>query len=82
MANGSEVMTHFFPNGGFYIQGNDFSTVFYDEGVTPITKKQFDDTFKIIDDINAQKQADKAAMKSAILARLGLTAEEAATLLS
>jgi hypothetical protein len=82
MANGSEVMTHFFPNGGYYIQGDDFSTVFYDEGVTPITKKQFDDTFKIIDSIKLQKESEKAAMKTAILDRLGLTAEEAKLLLS
>jgi len=82
MANGSEVMTHFFPNGGYYIQGDDFSTVFYDEGVTPITKKQFDDTFKIIDSIKFQKESEKAAMKTAILDRLGLTAEEAKLLLS
>jgi len=82
MATGSEVMTHFFPNGGFYIQGDDFSSVFYDEGVKPITKKQFDDTFKIIDSIKLQKESEKAAAKAALLERLGLTADEAKLLLS
>jgi hypothetical protein len=82
MATGSQVMEHFLPNGGYYIQGDDFSSVFYDEGVTPITKKQFDDTFKIIDSITLQKESQKAALKSAILDRLGLTADEAKLLLS
>lgn len=81
MANGSDVMHYFFPDGGYYIQGDDFSSVFYEEGVTPITKKQFDDTLKTIDSIKARQNEEKAAAKTALLERLGITAEEAKLLL-
>lgn len=79
MATGSDVMTYFYPNGGFYIQGDDFSTVFYDEGVTPITKAQFDAGFAEVEAHKAQQLIAKEAAKAAAQAKLealGLTTED------
>ena len=79
MATGSDVMTYFYPNGGFYIQGDDFSTVFFDEGVEPITKAQFEAGFDQADAWKAQKEADAITAKEsaqAKLAALGLTTDD------
>jgi hypothetical protein len=82
MVEGSEVLAHLIPTGGWVIYENDFDSIIYDEGVSPITRKQFDDTFKIVEKIKADKAAEKAAEKAALLTRLGITAEEAKLLLS
>jgi hypothetical protein len=81
MAKGYEVLEMLIPSGGWVIYGDDFDSIVYDEGVTPITKKQFDDGFKAYDAHKAKQDADKAAARQAILARLGITAEEATILL-
>lgn len=81
MATGADVLNMLIPGGGWVIYGNDFSSIIYDEGVNPITKKQFDDGFKAYDAFKAKQDADKAASKAALLERLGITAEEAALLL-
>jgi hypothetical protein len=81
MATGSDVMTYFYPNGGFYIQGDDFSTVFFSEGVIPITKEQFETGFEQYDSWKAEQDATKAAAKATLLARLGITEEEAQLLI-
>ena len=82
MATGSDVMTYFYPNGGFYIQGDDFSTVFYDESVEPITKAQFEAGFAQVNAWKAEAEAKAATDKAALLAKLGITADEAKLLLS
>ena len=76
-----DTLNYLLPNGGWTISNQDFDTLTYDEGVKPITKKQFDDAFKIIDKINADKESAKAAQRQAILDRLGLTADEAKLIL-
>jgi hypothetical protein len=79
MATGSDVMAFYYPNGGYYIQGDDFSTVFYDEGVKPLTKAQFDAGFAKADAWKAQKDADAITAKEsaqAKLAALGLTTDD------
>ena len=68
------------PNGGWVIIGDDFDTIVYDEGVEPITKKQFDDAMKIAEKTNANEIETKAVAKSALLDRLGLTADELKTI--
>lgn len=82
MTKGAEVLTMLIPTGGWAISGDDFDSIHYDEGVTPLTKKQFDDGLKAIDAYIAEQQATKAAEKAALLARLGLTDDEAKLLLS
>jgi hypothetical protein len=81
MAKAYEVLSMLIPTGGYVIYGEDFDSIIYDEGVKPLTKKQFDDGFKAYDAFKAKQDADKAASKAAILDRLGITAEEAALLL-
>ena len=81
MATGDQVLSMLIPTGGWVMYGEDFESIIYDEGVKPVTKKQFDDGFPAYDVWKAQQDADKAATKAALLERLGLTADEAALLL-
>jgi hypothetical protein len=82
MAKGGDVLEMLIPTGGWVIVGDDFDSIRYDEGVTPITKKQFDDGFAAYDSWKAAKQAEIQTRKTAILDRLGITSEEASILLS
>lgn len=82
MEKGAEVLKMLIPTGGWAIQGDDFDSIHYDEGVTPLTRKQFDDGLKAVDAWVAQQEATKAAEKTALLARLGITDDEAKLLLS
>lgn len=81
MAKAADVLNHLIPTGGWTIEGEDFASIVYDEGVTPITKKQFTDTFAVVDSLNATKAEEAAAKKAAILERLNITEEEARILL-
>ena len=82
MTKSAQVLTMLIPSGGWAIQGDDFNSIHYDEGVTPLTKKQFDDGFKAVDAWIADQESAKAAEKAALLNRLGITADEALMLLS
>jgi hypothetical protein len=82
MASGVEVLNMLIPTGGWVITGDDFDSIIYDEGIKPITKKQFDDAFAKYDDWKIQQEADKVQAKSALLERLGITADEAKLLLA
>lgn len=81
MAKGGDVLEMLIPTGGWVIVGDDFDSIRYDEGVTPITKKQFDDGFAAYDAWKASKEAELQNRKTALFDRLGITAEEAALLL-
>ena len=81
MHKGAKVLEMLFPQGGWSIQGEDFDSIIYDDGITPLTKKQFDDGLEVVDAWVAQQNADKAAAKQALLDKLGITAEEAQLLL-
>ena len=82
MAIGADVLTMLIPTGGWIITGDDFESIRYDEGVKPITKKQFTDGFAKYDAWKAEQDKAKAVAKAALLERLGITAEEAQLLLS
>ena len=82
MAKAREVMELLIPTGGWTIYGDDFDSIIYNEGVTPITKKQFDDGFAQVDAFKAEQEAKAEADKAALLAKLGITADEAKLLLS
>lgn len=82
MASGGDVLEMLIPTGGWVIYGDDFDSIIYDEGVSPITKKQFTDGFAQYDAWKAQKEATQAATKTALLDRLGITEDEAKLLLS
>tara|TARA_R110000823_G_C15693511_1_gene475620 strand:+ start:237 stop:485 length:249 start_codon:yes stop_codon:yes gene_type:complete len=81
MAKGGEVLAMLIPAGGWVITADDFESIIYDEGVAPITRKQFDDGFAQFDAWQAQQDQAKANEKAAILERLGITAEEVLLLL-
>lgn len=79
MATSAEVLAHLIPDGGWTIQGDDFDSIVYDEGVTPITKKQFTDAFPVVDQAKAAAEAAKEAARISRrekLLALGLTEEE------
>lgn len=82
MATGADVLQMLIPTGGWVISGDDFDSIIYDEGLTPLTKKQFTDGFKDYDKIKEQQDAAQASAKAALLDRLGISSEEARLLLS
>ena len=81
MATGAEVLSKLIPSGGWVIIEDDFDSIRYDEGVTPITKKQFDDGFEAYDSWKASKEAEIQSRRNTLLNRLGITSEEALLLL-
>lgn len=82
MAKGGDVLEMLIPTGGWVIVGDDFDSIRYDEGVSQITKKQFQDGFAAYDSWKSGKEAERKSRKDAILDRLGLTSEEASILFS
>lgn len=81
MARGGEVLSMLIPTGGWVITADDFDSIRYDEGVTPITRKEFDEGFAKFDSFQEKQDAEKAKNKAEILNLLGITADEAALLL-
>ncbi len=80
MATGGEVLNMLIPTGGWAITGDNFNGIQFIEA-TPITKAQFEAGFAQYDAWKAQQDADKAAAKEALPAKLGITADEAQLLL-
>lgn len=80
MATGSEVLSMLIPNGGWAIRGEEFEDIDFLE-CEPITKKQFTDGFKVYDAWKAKQEANKSDSKAELLAKLGITADEAVLLL-
>ena len=76
MAYGFEVLEMLLPEGGWTIVGDDYQGITF-LSCQPITEKKFTEGFAQFDAWKAQVAADNAAAKSALLARLGITAEEA-----
>ncbi len=79
MAKAANVLEYLIPTGGWTIVGEDFNSIVYDEGVAPITKKQFDDAAKVVDEFMTQQSNARAAARSSALNKLsalGLTEDE------
>ena len=81
MAKCYEVLDFLIPNGGWYQVGTEYEGIQFLE-CEPITKKQYTDGFAKYDAWKAEQDADKATAKSALLAKLGITEDEAKLLLS
>ena len=81
MANSIQVLGMLIPNGGYMQTGTEFEGIEFLE-CEPITKKQYTDGFAQYDAWKTKDEADKAAAKSALLAKLGITEDEAKLLLS
>lgn len=78
----AEIIDFIRPNSQFTISDNDLATlVFYDETVPP-TNAEIVAGKKALEKKLADEVATKATEKAALLAKLGITADEAALLLS
>ena len=80
MAESYEVLGMLIPNGGYVQVGTEYDGIDFIE-CEPITKEEYDAGFAVYDAWKAQQEASKAEAKSALLERLGITAEEAQLLL-
>jgi hypothetical protein len=76
----SDVLAMLIPTGGYVLRGDDFADVEWIEA-TPITKAQFDKGVADYSAWKAEQDAKAAADKAALLAKLGITADEAKLLL-
>ena len=81
MATGSEVLEMLIPKGGWIITGNDYEGIQFLE-CEPITQAQFEAGFAQYDAWKAKQEAQAATAKAALLAKLGITADEFKTLLN
>ena len=81
MATGAEVLSMLIPTGGWVINGDEWSGIQFIEA-TPITEAQFAAGFAQYDANKAEQDAKAIADKAALLAKLGITADEAKLLLS
>ncbi len=81
MATTQQVLAMLIPNGGYVATGDEFEGIEFLE-CEPITKAQFTAGFAQFDAWKAEQDAQMAADKAALLAKLGITADEARLLLS
>jgi hypothetical protein len=81
MATGADVLTMLIPQGGWLIRGDEYEGIEWLE-CEPITKTQFTAGFAQFDSWKAEQDAKTEADKAALLAKLGITADEAKLLLS
>jgi hypothetical protein len=80
MATSGQVLKMLIPNGGWYNVGDDYEGITFLE-CEPITKAQFEAGFAQYDAWKAEQDAKATADKAALLAKLGITADEAKLLL-
>lgn len=80
MATGGEVLRMLIPEGGYAITGNDYEGIQFIEA-KPITKAEFEAGFAKYDAWKAEQEATKAKAKADLLAKLGITEDEAKLLL-
>ena len=81
MARGNQVLNMLIPQGGWIISGDDYDSIQFLE-CEPITKAKFEAGFAQYDAWKVEQDAKAAAEKAALLAKLGITADEAKLLLS
>jgi len=78
----NEALNKLLPNVEWKITDNDLSTLeIFTEGFANPTKKQIEDTIKDLQNEHDLAQQNKAAEKAALLAKLGITEDEAKLLL-
>ncbi len=81
MATGSNVLEMLIPQGGWIITGNEYEGIQFLE-CEPITQAQFEAGFAQYDAWKAEQDTKAEADKAALLAKLGINADEAKLLLS
>jgi hypothetical protein len=81
MATIQQVLGMLIPDGGYVATGDTFEGIQFIE-CEPITKAAFEAGFAQFDKMQKDQEKTKATAKAALLERLGITADEAALLLS
>lgn len=81
MATSKDVLGMLIPNGGYVHIGEDYDGIQFLE-CEPITKAEFEAGFAQYDAWKAEQDTKAEADKAALLAKLGITADEAKLLLS
>jgi hypothetical protein len=81
MASAGDVLNFLIPTGGWANTGNDYEGIQFLE-CDPITKEQFETGVAQYDAWKAEQDSKAVADKAALLAKLGITADEARLLLS
>lgn len=81
MATVADILTMLIPTGGWVVVGNDWEGVQFIEA-TPITKAQFDKGVAEYDSWKAEQDTKAKNDKAVLLAKLGITADEAKLLLN
>ena len=78
---GKDVLEMLIPQGGWIMVGDEYEGIQF-VSCEPITKKEFEAGFEKYPSWKNEQDAKKEKSKADILAKLGITAEEAALLLS
>ena len=81
MATGGDVLAMICPEKEWVVYGDDYDSIQWVKG-EPITKAQFEAGFAQFDAWKAEQDAKAESNKEALLAKLGITADEAKLLLS
>ena len=82
MAKHFEVLAFLRPEGNYVQLGEDYEGITFLDGCEPFTKKEYLDAFAQFDSWKAEQNSKAASDKAALLARLGITADEAKLLLA
>lgn len=81
MATGAQVCEYLRPNGGWVISGDEFEGIQFYEA-EPFTIEEFEAAKPLTDAAILSRELEKENAKKQLLARLGITEEEAKLLLS
>jgi hypothetical protein len=82
MATSGEVLEMLLPLGGWIITGDDFDGITWVDDRPRCTKAEYEAGFAKYDAWKADQDTNAVADKAALLAKLGITADEAKLLLS
>ena len=82
MATGTDVLDMLLPAGGWIISGDSFDGITWTDERPRCTEAEFNAGFAQYDAWKSEQDAALVADKAALLARLGITADELKTLLS
>jgi hypothetical protein len=77
----AEVLQYLIPNGGYLTSGDEYSGITFLE-CDPITEQEFLDGFAKVDAAKKAAETKRNTDRQALLTKLGITADEAALLLS
>ena len=77
MITGADILRFLRPDGGWTIYGDDFDSIIYDAGVTPVSQKEFEDAKNKVEQWKIEQVATLKAKREALLEKLGITEDEA-----